>query len=199
MKTVRIDGVDFEMSEQAAQAVGKVLGSHDQLTEKLDGLKETATKEKARADKADEDLTAAKKLHEDGSSDEKIRDAVKSRVALQTTAASILKDDSLKLDEMSEADIKKAVVIKVSPTAKEKLDEADEVYVSARYDAAVESFNEDQKNKPKPHHRVRGPGGSPEPDVRFDAAAAREKMLETNHNMGRQPLVAPAVPNTNQQ
>ncbi len=199
MKTVRIDGVDFEMSEQAAQAVGKVVAKHDQLTEKVAGITESASKEKARADKADEDLAAAKKLHEDSSSDENVQKAVKSRVALERTAASILKNDDLKLDEMSATDIKKAVVIKVSPSAKEKLDEADEVYLSARYDAAVESFNEDEKNKPKPHHRVRGPGGSPEPDTRFDAAAAREKMLDANHKMGREPLVAPAVPNTNQQ
>lgn len=190
MKTIRIDGVDYEVSEQAYQAMTKQVAKHDEADEKIKTLETNASTEKARADKAEEDLTAEKKLRQDSASPEKVQELVKSRVSLETTAKAILKDDTIKLDEMDEAAIKTAVVVKVSPSAKEKLDAGDDAYLSARFDAAVEGWKEDEKNRPTPSHAVRGATGAPAGDMRFDSAAARERMLENNYKLGRDPIRA---------
>lgn len=191
MKTVRIDGVDFEMSEQAAQAVGKIATRMDQIDEKVKTLEATASKEKARADKAEEDLASETKARKEDSSDEKVQGLVNARVALITTATGILKDDKLKLDEMSDADIRTAVVVKVSPGAKEKLDAGDDAYLAARYDAAVESFKADEKDKPEPRYKMRTVTSTGE--QRYDVADARQRMLETNFKMGREPIKPTAI------
>ena len=190
MKTIRIDGVDYEVSDQAYQAMTKAMARNDEADEKIKTLEASTSTEKARADKADEDLAAEKKLREDSASPEKVQEQVKARVSLETTAKAILKDDTIKLDKMDKKAIKTAVVIKVSPEAKTKLDGADETYLAARFDAAVESWNEDEKKRPTPSQKVRGANGAPEGDMRFDAAAARERMLDANHKMGREPIRA---------
>ncbi len=75
--TMRIDGVDFEMSEQAAQAVGKIAARLDGVDERFKALEEASSKEKARADKAEEDLVAEKKLREDAAAPDKVQELVK--------------------------------------------------------------------------------------------------------------------------
>lgn len=192
MKQVRIDGVDFEMSEQAAQAVSKIAARMDELGEKVDGLGTQVSEQTARADKAEEDLEAAKKLHTDDMSGEKVQVAVRARVALETVAAKVLKDDSIKLDNMSDTDLRKAVVVKVSPAAKDKLDGADEAYVSARFDAAVEAWEKADAEKPTASQRARG--GATIPADRMDSASARQRMIEANINLGRSPVRATAAP-----
>jgi hypothetical protein len=189
MATLRIDEVDYEISEQAHQAVSKIMTRIDEVSQRREAIEKELSEEKARADKAEEDLEAEKKAHKEDSSDEVIQKAVKARVSLERSAAEILKDDSLKLDEMSEGDIKKAVILKVSPGAREKLDSADDAYLFARFDAAVESWKEDQKKKPKPAHQVRKATDAPG-DMRFDSKAARQRMLEENYKMGREPIQA---------
>ncbi len=73
-----------------------------------------------------------------------------------------------------------------------------DAYLLARFDGAVESWTEDNQDKPKSKpkndsHIVRADtvGGS---HVRHDAAAARLRMLETNYKMGREPI-RPTTPN----
>lgn len=192
MQTLRIDGVDFEMSDQAVQAVTKITSRLDQIEGTTKKLADELSQAKARADKADEDLAAEQKARKEDSSDDKVQLAVKSRVALERSASDILKDDSLKLDEMPEAEIKKAVVIKLSPGATEKLDAGDDAYLAARFDAAVESWKEDQAKKPKPAHAVRE-SVTPTGDMRFDAKAARLRMVAENYKMGREPIRATTI------
>jgi hypothetical protein len=188
MKTIKIDGVDFEMSEQAVQAVNKVVARLDDLEERIKVLDDGLSKEKARADKAEEDLKAEQKARKEDASSEKIRKMVDARVALETTAKGILKDDEIKLDEMSEAEIRKAVILKVSPGAKEKLDDADEAYVSARFDAAVESFKADEEAAPTNSEKVKV--ATAPANQRMDAKSARERMIEDNLKLGREPIRA---------
>jgi len=193
---VRIDDVDFEMDESGAQAVGKLLGRLDGLGKNLASAQKTCAELQARADKADEDLAEERKQREDSASPEKVRDLVKGRVALETTAAKVLADDTIKLDEMSDGDIKKAVVLKVSPGAKERLDnggkEVEGAYLEARFDAAVDTWNAEQAAKPKPSHIVRGAAGGGE---RLDARSARKRMVDDNHKMGIDPI-RPSNPNS---
>lgn len=189
MLKFKIDGIEYEMSEPASQAVAKLIARMDEMDAKLKEMESNTSKEKARADKAEEDLELEKKARKEDSSDEKIQALVANRVALQVTAAEIISDDKVKLDAMSDADIRKAVVLKVSPGAKEKIDGADETYIAVRFDAAVETWRETQKKKPNPSDKVKTVTNS-SPDMRFDAKSARDRMLEEHYKMGREPIRA---------
>lgn len=192
MKQIKVDGVDFEVSEQAAQAVQKVIARADEATEKLDATKADVEKQKARADKAEEELEAAKKLHADALSPERVKELVSSRLDLERSASKILGADKakeLKVDSLSDEELKKAVILHVSPAAAEKLEGADTSYVSARFDQAVESH----KDEPKPNpalQAIRSANGSG--NDRYDAEGARLRMLQDNFEIGRKPLKAQA-------
>lgn len=193
MEKVRIDGIDFEMDASAAQAVSKLAARCDQLAEQLAAAKAEASEQKARADQAAEALDAAKQAAADAGSADRIRSAVAARVALQTTAAKILADDTLKLDDMSDTDLRKAVVLKVSPAAKDRLDNGgkpvDEVYLAARFDAACDAWQAAQDAKPTASQSVRSAVGVP----RTDSTSARAKMIQANLEMGQAPI-RPSTP-----
>lgn len=184
---VRIDDVDFEMDESAGQAVGKVLARLDESGLKLAAAEKESSESKARADQATEALETEKKARADATSPHIVRDAVKARVALETVAAKVLAGGpELKLDELTEDDIKRAVVLHVAPGAKEKLEAGDSAYLSARFDAAVETWKAELEAKPTASHAVRGaaaPGAT-----RADSATSRTKMIEDNVNMGQAPI-----------
>lgn len=185
MAKVKIDGVDYSIDEPASQAVLKLQAHADSLAEQLDAAKKQAAEQQARADKAAEDLEAEQKARADDASADKVQAAVKARVALETLAAKVIADDTVKLDEMSDDDIRKAVVLKVSPKAEAKLDSADAAYLSARFDAAVDAWQAAQDAKPKASDSVRAATGG---NVRQDAASARQRMIEANLKMGQAPI-----------
>lgn len=186
----RLDGVDFDVDQQFAQALDK---KFEKLDADVASIREGTSKEKARADEAEEKL---KTLGEERS-DEAIAKMVKARAALQTKAAAILTTDDgsadPKLDGMTEDELKKAIVVKLQPAAKDKMDGADAVYVQARYDAAIEAWDEQAKNDAtdatrKGNNGVGGAGGGG--GERHDAAKARAKMIADTINRGRE-----AIPN----
>jgi hypothetical protein len=188
--TVRltIDGVDHDLPKAAADHLGKHLKTLLEHTEKLE---QENGELKERADSAEKTLEEFKAEW----TPEKVRELVAERVKLETTAARILNNDELKLDEMDAVDVQKAVVLKVTPGAKDRLADADDGYIRARFDAAVETWDEEQKKKPNPSDRLRVVhGDSARGDMRTDAASARQRMLDTIHKMGTEPIT-PTNPN----
>lgn len=136
MAKVRLDGVDFEASEQLAQAISvsqeKAQAREDELRAAVEAAKAEAAKEKARAD------AAVDQLEKDASA-EVIQQKVAARVALEREAAQVLPE--AKFDGKTDEEIKTAVITAVHPGA--RLDEIDpkikSVYIQARYDAALEA------------------------------------------------------------
>jgi len=190
MSKVRIDGIDFELEEAAAQAVAKLTSRLDSLAEKVAELETATAAEKARADKAEEDLAAEKTAHADAVSPVATQKAVRERVALETAAAKVLADDTIKLDEMGEDEIRRAVVLKVSPAAKDKVEKADAAYLAARYDAALETWKAEQEAKPSASAGVRAATGGTQ---RQDSRSARERMIDETRKMGCEPI-RPSTP-----
>ena len=199
MKKITVDGIDIEVPEQSAQIIEQSIAKRDESIVKSKGATTDLAKEKARADKAEEDLETEKKARTDAVDPENVQKLVTARVKLVQDAAAVLggdkdkdKDkDYPKLDEMSDAEIKRAVVLKMSPQAEAKLDAAEgEAYLEARYDQAIESFEQIDKNRPnrgiarvKAIHSVRNDDeGADEAEKRRDA------MIEYNIAVGREPL-----------
>ena len=183
-----IDGVTVEVDEQAAQIINKGMKTRDDRIAHLDGELETAKAssetEKARADKATEDLETEKKAREDEQAPEKLDERVKERLELVRTHETILGKETkdgqeYKLDEMSDDELKRDVVLHVNPGAAELVKDCTDVYLQARYDAAVETSKETREDEsgaafgPIHHADAKGSSGK-----RTDAAAARDRMIQ---------------------
>ena len=193
MKTIKIDGVDYEVSEQAFQAITKLLAKADTNADALAQAKKVASEAQAKADQLEADNKELTATLDTATSPDGIKTAVKARVELQRKADTILGEDSeLTLDDASDDDIKRAVILKVSPEA--KLDDKDDVYISARFDQAVEGFKPDATKEAKTDAldavRVAGNDKQTKTDDDDSAESARARMVKDNADVGRKPLNA---------
>lgn len=182
LTTVRIDGVDYEMPEQAAQAHQRELARRDErvaeLEKDLEKKGEEVSTVQAKLDAKEEELEKAK----EATQPEAIREAVEARLDLERTAVSVLgeqKATELKLDSLDDDGIRKAVIKAVSPKA--DLDDKDAAYVAARYDQAVEQAKDAPAGNPglaavrQRADSAAGQGGK-------TANQARAEMIERNRS-----------------
>ena len=184
MTKKKIDGIDIEFTEQGLQAVNNLITANNDMAEKSDAVVEESDKQKARADKAEEELAALKKDTDEKLSDEAIAKRVKDRVKLITDAYTVLgeKDGAgkeIKLDELSAIDIQKAVILKVHPEV--KLDEKSEEHVGARYEAALDTAKQTPKT-PTPRAHPAGHLRNPRTDGGNALDEARQKFAERSAN-----------------
>jgi hypothetical protein len=176
---IKIDGVEFEVSEQVAQAVAKLQAKTDEALTELGktekSLREQLAAEKGRADALDAKVKEVEKARADAADPKRVAEAVKVRVALLTQARKVLDaKEAEKLDEQDELGIRKAVVAKRFPGM--KLDGQEEAYVRAAYDSAIIDAGEQGVAA------ARTAGGPPpsrkDGEERIDAAESRKKMLK---------------------
>lgn len=131
---VTLDGIDYKTPPEIANAYKKSCQTVSELTTKLDSMASDFEKLKAEKDSIVEKLDEAMKVDHAA----QIQAAVKARINLLNDVQKVMGsiDDSLKLDEMSDAEIKAHVV--KAKCAKANLDSASEVYIAARFDCLVE-------------------------------------------------------------
>jgi hypothetical protein len=125
MLKIRIDGVEFEVSESCAQAYEKQQKEHQAASDKL----------KARADAADDKLTKLQARADAAEDPKKIASLVKERVALEVQAQKHLGDE--KFDGLSNRELQDKIAIKLGVKA-EALKDASDEYARARFDSAIE-------------------------------------------------------------
>lgn len=150
MDKIHLDGADY-------QAEPQVIAAYNKAVDRADGLEKELEKARNDAKEQLDKLTAAKSTVEaerdsikerlDAMENEmpgKIEKAIKDRLELvsKATAAGV----EVKAD-MADADIKKAVISKVFPSA--NLDGKDEAYIAARFDCACElsATNGEEKSR----------------------------------------------------
>lgn len=197
MKKMKIGEKEYDLADDAFDAVTAELtrvkkDSADEAkaaTQKdadkaLADEKKRADQEQARADAAAEALKNLKAERADCSDEKKIREQVKARSRLDRIARLSLKDVS-KLDDMSDREVKEAVIKAQSPTADLK-DKSDD-YVTARFDAASEQFDAGDKKVTELGKKiVAGEQGAAD----GTAESARKKMLQSSMDEWKQPLSA---------
>lgn len=169
MVKVRLDGVDYDASESAAQAFAKA----------LDAAKAQAAKDAARADSAEADKQKAQEALQVASDPKRIADAVAGRLALERVAGKA----QVKADGLSDDEIKKQVIVKVRPTV--KLDGKDAAYISAAFDLACEQVEADAAKNPAlaaVRAAAHGATTSHADGTEVSADAARKKYLERQEN-----------------
>lgn len=130
---VVLDGIPYDAAPEVANALTKSQGETKDLKARLDTA---ATEHKTAIDRltAEKD-TLQEKLDAAGKRD--IASEVKARVGLETSARKVLPEtEHAKLDGMSDADIRKAVVATKWPEL--KLDDKSADYIATRFEIAIE-------------------------------------------------------------
>lgn len=158
---IRIDGVDYDGTLQLEQAIKKRDDALQEMMVKHEKEAAKAIKDaealKAKLDSVNEALEKEKKARADAEDPKKMRAAIASRLMLEQKADSIL-DGKVKLEALTDIEVKKLVLAKVAPSL--KVDGKSDTYIEARFDAEMERLDEE--------------GG--EPDVRSEYAKARDSL-----------------------
>lgn len=201
MGTIRIDGVDCKVEDSSArQLIEQAIVKRDS---ELEAVKKQVSETQAKLDAAEEAKAKAEKEAKEAADPTRLDERLAERDRIRQGARAILGDD-VKLDGKGELDIVKEALGKAVPSL--KLDDKDETYLRARFDAAVEVAQAD-KGKGKGHTgserrdsvasfragaRLAEASGS---QPRHDSRTARQKMLEHNRAVseGRAPSATPTA------
>lgn len=135
MKKVTLDGIEYDAAPEVVNALTKANTRADELQAKLDTASEALKTATAETDKAKAERDALKEKADAATDEKAVQSAVKARLELERVASKVLKADK-NISEMSDSDIKKAVIMEKSPSA--KLDGQSDVYIQARFDSVVE-------------------------------------------------------------
>ena len=168
--TIKIDGIDY--AEQAPEVLrhiekqdsditalrGKVTTAEkatSDLQVKYDALEAERDTLKTQLDKAKEDAKALPA---------QIAAAAKARADLVKQVSPHLDEETVtKIDDLSDFDLKKTVVLKAFPNSKEKVDKLDSENVDGMntwYDAAIATLSDDRYDSAAAHNREQLNGGT---------------------------------------
>lgn len=184
LKTIHLDGADFQAEPQVIAALDKAQSRADAAEKELEQLRTDSKTDKEAINKLTSEKSTAEAERDtlrerlDAMEKEmpgKIDAAVKSRLDIvgKANAAGVeVRDD------MADVDIKKAVILKQFPSA--QLDGKDESYISARFDCACELIKADAENKSRKDAAETPHNVNPTAQERLDAAkAAYNKRMDT--------------------
>lgn len=182
MAKIRLDnGLEYEASQEVIVAFEKLRNDHSTLNADHKTLKQCLDATEAERDglKAKVDGHAAELDRVRKDSEEKLQAAVSSRVAILGTAATFKID---KADEMTERQIKEAIIKSARGDANLDLTEKSDAYIDAAFDYAVDAQRQDAMAK----QRQKVHGGELDPNRRTDSpsssAEARQRMIERQQN-----------------
>ena len=197
LKKINLDGIDYEAEAEVIKALQradekakkaeedaceqkkamdkKVADLEDkekELEKRISELEAERDSAKDKADSLEKDLEKAKA---DSADPKRLDEAVKAKMELLHNAEKA--NVEVKAD-MSDMDIKKAVIASQFPNA--KFDGKDDVYIQARYDATVEMLEErnDAKNRQLTSDLP--------PEAHADENDARNRMIERMKNHGQE-------------
>lgn len=173
MSHVKIDGIEYEAAPEVINALSKAEAKVDSTKTELTTFKTDKEEIQGKLDSALEDN---EKLKETSNVDEAVQAGVAARIKLITEATPRLDEATIKnLDSMTDTEIKKAVILKAQPKAKDKLDSDDvtDVYINARFDAVLET--EVKKDK-QSDNRKKLNNNDNNDDDRIDSATAKSNF-----------------------
>jgi hypothetical protein len=186
LKKKRIDGVEYEADQKIIDLLSaantelekvkadyaSALKNNEIISAERDQLKETNDKLKA-------DIASVQKINP-----KEFEAAVQQRLVVLDAAKRAQVE--IKKD-MTEEDIKKAVILVASPSAKEKLDNCGKDYLQARFDGALEVLdsvenNSSEENNPNLKGDTIGNKDNSKPENKYDSRAAYDRMVENMQN-----------------
>lgn len=143
MRKVTLDGIEYDAAPEVANALTKADARADKAEQELAEAKTALDTAKAATAKVEAERDELKEKAEANNDADTIRTAVKERLELERVAGKVLNsDEAAKLGEMTDGEIKNAVIMAKNPKA--NLDGKSEEYLQARFDSVVENLGEDQ-------------------------------------------------------
>lgn len=180
MKKFTKDGVEYEMTEQAAQLL-------ESFQSRLDAKEKELSTLRAQFDAITEKLATSEQARKDAEDPSRLAQYVAARTQLEQ-AARLIVGAEVKLDGLSDEEVMRAAVAKANP--KLDLTGKDGSYLQARFDGYVEDakgekpaflkkkIEEEDEEEDEDEESVREDSVS-----RTDAQSAREKMLAYNASL----------------
>jgi len=197
LKKIKLDGIEYEAEESVIKALNAEKARADaaendacetkktmdkkvaDLEDKEKELEKRISELEAERDSAKEKKDAAEaeleKVKADAADPKHLDEAVKAKIELLHNAEKAKVEVK---EDMSDADIKKAIITSQFPKA--NFDGKDDVYIQARYDSAVEMMVE------KNDAAIRQATSDTPPETRADENDAREKMIQRMKNHGKE-------------
>jgi hypothetical protein len=189
LKKIKIDGVEYEAEAEVIKTLSQVQAKLDEANEKLKAADTEKSTLNAKVDTLEEEKTDLQKKLDEAKNAQidpvKIDAAVEARIELNKA---VEKAGVEVKEDMCEIDIKKAVILSVSSNADataKKLDGADDVYINARFDSAVEKLDEIEDVSERNTQAVNGGPKDPKKDAaeeNKDSGASRKKMVQDMQN-----------------
>lgn len=175
LKTIHLDGADFQAEPQVIAALDKAQNRADSLEKELAQVRadsktnlDKLTAEKSTVE-AERDTLKERLDSVEKEMPGKISNAVKSRLDLVSKAQ---KAGVEVRDDMADAEIKRSVILKKFPTA--NLDGKDESYIQSRFDCACELIASEAETKSRQDAaETNAPHTEPTNQERLDAAEKR--------------------------
>jgi hypothetical protein len=165
MPTIRLDGIDYEASQE-------VINSHNKLVTDCETAKNNSVVIKKKLDSLEAERDTLKEKYESLKNDLPVRidSAVKERTQLLELVSAKL--DSKDVDGKSNDEIKKSYIMKVFPNA--NLDDKSSDYIQARFDSAIETDDNESRNDSMADQRKKlGSDTGP----RNDSITARQNFI----------------------
>lgn len=180
MAKIKIDGVEYEVSEVLGTKMGEKITALDKATEDLAKAQKALDELQGKHDglaadlkKKDEEIEKAKK---DKPSRKDMLDLARARMDLEEFAEEALGEavKDMKFDEMEDVDIKKAVIAAVNPDM--KLDEATDDYVNGCFSVILDGHKAGADKGDALEEGLRGGAGTSTKET--DSATARADAME---------------------
>ena len=177
MKKIKIDGVEYEGEAKILESYTNAVTKVDSLQTALDALAAEKTKVEAERDTLKDTAEKANAKIAELEANRIDAKAVEAAVARRVKILEAAKFAEVEVkDGMTEAEIQKAVIQKVFPKA--SLDAKDQVYIDARFDGAVETFERDADAQTRKLGTETVVDGKENTDMVVSAEAARQKYLD---------------------
>jgi hypothetical protein len=184
MARFTINRIDYEADQEVINYANDMASKVDSLTKDVKMLKVDIDKKDAELDttKASKDELQTKVDGFDEEIKTKIDEGVKARTTLVNIASQVLKkEDFAKIDEMSNKDVKVAVIKEKAPNA--NLDEKTDVYIDARFDATVEGLNFDPEAINRQRKDSTNPNTPHVDKVEKSKKDSEEKMMNSHKEL----------------
>ncbi len=144
MKKIKIDGVEFEVQDEAVAVIAAIVAKRDSLEVDVGEMKKGKLKSDTEAETLQAKFDAAEVKVKDletkideGEKTDPIKEAVRARLDVLKVAEKVC-EEGTKFDEMEDIDMKKAAL--KAKDAELNLDEKTDVYIDARFDILKEEL-----------------------------------------------------------
>lgn len=170
LSNVTLDGIDYKAAPEVSNALKKAFSKIEAEKTRADGLAVESEKLKAERDDLKEKLEKAQAINVD----EMVQAGIKARLAVLEGVKKIMGDkvDEIKVDGISEKEIRKAVLKAKCPAV--EIEKKSDVYVEARFDALLEAALAEPMAKTR---QAAAPTQEAKSDAKESANDARAKMI----------------------